>query len=169
MNTPTAKAGRVADEMTRHPVVIAPHQAAAEAITIMRRAGVRHLPVVDGRGTIVGMLSDRDLLREGLLGWGDDPGDSRGRASQRVAQSPVESVMTRGVHTCRPGDRLGDIAEQMVRRRIDALPVVDGSGALLGIITSTDLLLHIRREEGVLDMGAVLAARTESEDAPDII
>lgn len=144
----------VTQEMTKKAVCIHPDDHLHHAFGIMRRTGFRHLPVVDTSGDLVGILSDRDILRCGLV-----------RNEELViGNHTVANVMTRGVHTCQAGDRLGDIAEIMVRQRIDALPVTDAAGHVLGIITSTDILLYVRRIEGVLDAGAVMEARVDHDE-----
>jgi len=118
--------------MTPDPISIAPDAPLGEALRLTRAHHVRHLPVVSG-GELVGIVSDRDLrlaLPSSLEGGDDAAGEST-----RVAE-----VMTRGVITVGPGDTLEDAAGRMRRHRVGALPVVDAAGALLGIISETDLI-----------------------------
>ena len=96
------------------------------ALESMLEASIHHNPVLDGEGRVVGILSDRDLLRALA-------GDMR-RAD------PVSDVMSREVVTVRPSTPAQDAAQIMLERRISALPVVDDAGKLCGIITSRDFL-----------------------------
>jgi len=94
------------------------------ALARMRARKLRHLVVVRA-GTVVGMLSDRDLA--GLLG-----------GKLRVDRD-VSTAMSRGVATIAPEDSVEDAARTMRRKKIGALPVVRG-GELVGIVTASDRL-----------------------------
>jgi CBS domain-containing protein len=90
---------------------------------------IRHLPVVDDRGQLVGVLSDRDVLRV--------------RASKKAVR--VADVMTRDVITTRPDADAYVAADLMLDHKISSLPVVDDTGALVGVVTQTDYLELARR------------------------
>ena len=141
---------QVSQEMTLLAVTIGPEESLHHAYQVMRRAGVRHLPVLNNSGAVVGILSDRDILRQGCL---------LRNSEEYLNSRQVSEAMSAGVHTCRAGDRLGDIADAMIHHEIDGLPVVDQDDRLVGIITSTDLLRYLRRTEGVIDEGAKLEPR----------
>ena len=141
---------QVSQEMTLLAITIGPEESLDHAYQIMRKAGVRHLPVLNDAGMVVGILSDRDILRQGCL---------LHNTEVYLNSRQVKEAMSAGVHTCRTGDRLGDIADAMVHHGIDGLPVVDQNDHLVGIITSTDLLRYLRRTEGVIDEGAKLEPR----------
>lgn len=117
--------------MTRDVVVVAPTVTAGSAATMMKRRHIRHLPVVDGR-RLLGILSDRDLLTH-----------ARGATcGEAMTPSPV---------TCSPGASVSRVAGLMLEHRIDSIPIVDESGRLVGLVTSTDLLgLLIDRTEAQL-------------------
>jgi acetoin utilization protein AcuB len=111
----------VAGWMSEHLVTTEPGASATEAIDLMLQHGIRHLPVMDGP-RLVGFLSDRDVR-----GW--------------PAGKVVAMLMTRGpIISIDPAATLGEAATKMIERRINALPVIDQDGALVGIITSYDLL-----------------------------
>jgi CBS domain-containing protein len=96
------------------------------ALSAMESLSLHHLPVLDRNGKLVGMAAERDLLV----------------AATHYLQSNVEvgDVMHRGVVTATPGMSLAKAAKLMASRRIGGLPVVDDSGALVGIITESDVL-----------------------------
>lgn len=125
----------VSDRMTRDTVAVSPGQSLADALRLTREHRIRHLPVVEG-GLLVGIVSDRDirLAMPSPLTVADD-----GRASF-LDGTPVSSIMAREVVTIGPYDAVEDAAKLMHRHRIGAVPVVDAHGALLGILSETDVL-----------------------------
>jgi len=125
---------RVGDRMRRPVATIREDAAAREAWELMRSRGIRHLPVLDVHGRLVGIVTDRDL-RQLVF----DP-----RLRARVAgpageDVPVGAVMTRGVITTRTTASILDAARLMHERKIGALPVVEGDD-VVGIFTETDAL-----------------------------
>jgi CBS domain-containing protein len=111
---------------TRNLVSVRPDDELAVAAQIMRWAGVRHLPVVEG-SEVVGVLTERDLLRHRAEAGGHDDGDL------------VRTFMTRPPELISPDDDVAAACGLLVARKIGCLPVVDG-GKLVGIVTTTDLL-----------------------------
>jgi acetoin utilization protein AcuB len=102
----------------------------------MRTRRIRHLPVVDREGGLVGIVTDRDL-RQVLF----DP-VMQARASQLVdalKTVTVGDVMTWAVLTVQPETPLRDAARLMHERKVGALPVVTG-GRVAGILSETDVL-----------------------------
>ena len=115
--------------MTREVVTLRASDTLAEALEVRHSVDIRHLPVVE-EGRLVGLVSDRDLRR--ALGK---------RLDEKTTS--VEEFMTGGVRTLCPTDTLSEAASSMVEHKISALPIVGPTGgALVGILTSTDLLDH---------------------------
>ena len=123
---------RVDALMRRKVQTVREDGSAEQALKRMRAGGLRHLVVVRGR-RVVGMLSDRDLTAI-LVG------------GVRVDRT-IDQVMRRDVVGIAPGDSVEEAARRMRRRRIGALPVVDGE-ELVGILTVADLLDLIVRGPG---------------------
>jgi acetoin utilization protein AcuB len=106
--------------MTRSVVVVSPNVTVRGAARTMERLHIRHLPVVEG-GRLVGILSDRDLLKHA----------PDAKCSEAMSVTPV---------TCSPDATVSRVAELMLERKIDSVPVVGLTGKLVGLVTSTDLL-----------------------------
>jgi len=137
-----------------------PHDGLAKVHAKMMTKNVRHIPVVE-EGRLVGILSDRDLLR-----YAEPDGRSLGFPRGLVAQD----VMTKAVVVCRPSTPLAEIATRMIELNIDCMPVTDDAAHLLGIVTSTDLLRIVARQSGRL-AGTEIAGEytyTYAWDAPEL-
>jgi CBS domain-containing membrane protein len=104
---------------------------------IMRFKHIRHLPVVDDTGHLVGLVSHRDLLRAQISSLSGLDEEQR-RARQEDVR--IRELMTRDLWTVHP-DTLASIAGQtMSEHRYGCLPVVDDDQLLVGIITERDFL-----------------------------
>jgi CBS domain-containing membrane protein len=120
--------------MTFVPVTVTPGQPLLEAIGLMIDYGVRHLPVVDD-GQVVGILSDRDV--RAAVG---DPGEALSEGREGVEGLEVGSVMSTDVILLQGDASLAEVAQKFLDSRVGAIPVVDGKGSLLGIISYLDLI-----------------------------
>lgn len=108
---------------------IPPSAEVLEAVRKMNQRRIGALVVVDGEtypGRVVGMFTERDVLR--LVG-----------ALQDVAHLRVGEVMTRDVVTVAPDADVEEVQEIMKTRRIRHLPVVDGEGVLVGLVSIGDV------------------------------
>jgi acetoin utilization protein AcuB len=129
----------VARRMQKHPVTMSPSDSLFEAQERMRGKSVRQIPVVSEDGRLMGILSDRDI-RGAVLPVGMIPGFTAEEAEKFLKATPVEKVMTRKVITALLTDTLEDAIELLYTFRVNALPVVDGDGKVVGIISRTDVL-----------------------------
>jgi len=125
---------RVRDFMSSNPETLAPEDRLLDAELLIRRAGVRHIPVVSG-GTLVGLLSERDVRRYAPSILDSTPEDY----NRIFEQTRIERVMTRDVGTTTPDTPLAEAASLMYSQRSGCLPVMEG-GALVGILTRRDVL-----------------------------
>jgi CBS domain-containing protein len=121
----------------RQPVLtIGAGASVREAAALMRERGIRHLPVLDARERLVGIVTDRDL-RQVIL----DVAIGRvGEDTERLGDLGVREVMTWGVVTVTPATDLREAARVMREQRLGALPVVDEAAHVVGILTEHDLL-----------------------------
>ncbi|HSO36710.1 MAG TPA: CBS domain-containing protein [Labilithrix sp.] len=121
---------QVRTPMTRNVIVVPPALSVGDAWGILQRENIRHLPVVS-HSKIVGMISDRDLLRVG---------DFLPTRELAFWEQSVGEVMSKTPIVCSPSATVAAAARLMTEKKIDALPVVSGQ-QLVGLVTSTDLLL----------------------------
>ncbi len=127
---------RVADCMSRGVATVHSDALARGAAEMMRIRRIRHLPVVDRDGGLVGIVTDRDL-RQVLF----DPiiRARVGQLADALRTVTVQDVMTWGVLTVQPDTPLRDAARLMHERKVGALPVLSG-GRVVGILTEHDVL-----------------------------
>jgi CBS domain-containing protein len=103
---------------------------------VMHLGRIRHMPVLDDEGQVVGIVSQRDLFRGALaraLGYG-------AHAQQKLlGQLVVKEVMTNDPVTIGPDAPLAEAARLMLERKIGCLVVVE-EGRLVGILTESDFV-----------------------------
>ena len=132
LSSRTTRPTTIAEVMTDAPHTIRGDAKLSRAYDVMRRFGLRHLPVTDG-STLVGVLSQRDLFFvEGVAGGVD------GRV-EKVAQA-----MAHDVFCVAPGDLVTDVAREMGEHKYGCAVVVD-RGSVVGIFTATDALRLLAR------------------------
>lgn len=118
-------------------VTVAAGDALLEALARMTSRGVRHLPVVDGDGRLVGIVSDRDVraaVGSPMVAL------ERGAARARVRALKVADVMSRDVATVPPTATLAEVTRLLAERRVGAVPVVDVDHRLVGLLSYVDVL-----------------------------
>jgi len=106
---------------------VAPSERIDAAVRVLSERKVGALVVSSGAGGVDGVLSERDVVRH-LHG------------GENTMSCPVEQLMTAEVVTCSMGDTIAELMELMTERRIRHLPVVDGDGLLVGIISIGDVV-----------------------------
>jgi len=112
------------------------------ATRAMKENKVKHLPVVDKSGSLVGIVTDRDLKRASAS---DATTLEVHELLYLLDRVTIESIMRKNVVTVDTGTPLKQAASLMVEKGIGCLPVKDG-GKLVGIITRTDILRHFAGE-----------------------
>ena len=108
-------------------VTVARRQTVASVVKVLTQHRIGAAPVISEDGQIVGIISERDIIR-GISQHGE-----------AVLALHAEQLMTRDVRTCSSDEELVDIMQVMTLQRIRHLPVVEG-GALRGIVSIGDVV-----------------------------
>lgn len=122
-----------ADLMRPNPVSVSETDTAEEAVAFLAERGFGAAPVIDEAGHPVGVLSGTDLLIH-ALGQGGAVGGAR-----------VRDLMTPTVLCVPPETPAREAAAQLARLKVHQLYVVDNTGVLVGVLSTLDLLRHLRR------------------------
>jgi acetoin utilization protein AcuB len=130
---------KVGDYMTPEPQTLGVGHSLLDAVLMIRRAGLRHIPIVDD-GRLVGLISDRDLARFApsmLIPLSPDE-------YNRVFESTeIGKVMAKNPLTTSPGALLAEAVDLISANRLGCLPVLE-NGTLVGILTKSDLMRALR-------------------------
>jgi CBS domain-containing protein len=119
----------------------------------LREHRISAFPVIDDDDTVIGVVSEADLLTKTALDGGQAgmPGMISGilarREQERAAGLTAADLMTKPAVTVQPGDPVEHAARLMFARRVKRLPVTDEAGRLVGIISRTDVLAVYNRPD----------------------
>jgi len=136
----------VRELMTPNVVTIGPSASGHEAVEMMAKNTMRHLPVVTSDGNVAGMLTDRDI-RHHLFRPEVFAEVGNVDVQSLLKKVTVSEMMSWPAVTTTPETSITDAAAQLRRSRVGSLLVVEGD-RLRGIITETDLLRELVREDG---------------------
>ncbi|HEX7393471.1 MAG TPA: CBS domain-containing protein [Anaerolineaceae bacterium] len=142
----------VKDRMSHPVITVTPQESLDDAAAIMTREHISRLPVVDKRGKMVGIISEKQIIRYSpSKATTLDVYEIQG-AMNRI---PVEKVMTRELITITPDTPIEEAARIMVDKEISGIPVVI-SDSLVGIIAETDLFKAFLEVLGAREPGVRL-------------
>jgi acetoin utilization protein AcuB len=140
----------VGDRMSRPAITIKPDVPIQDALILMHKEHIRRFPVVDQKGRLIGMVSERDLLNA-------SPSEATSLSvwelNYLISKITVERVMTHSIITVAEDTPIEEAARIMADNDIGALPVLDGN-TIVGMITETDLFkifleLFAARDPGI--------------------
>lgn len=126
----------VRDLMTEQLFTVGPHDDLATVRDLMVEHRVRHIPVVEADGNLVGLVTHRDLLRHSLIEQEDIPGYVEEAVLEQVE---VCEVMTSSPDVVTADADIREAAQVMLDRKYGCLPVVEGK-RLIGILTEADFV-----------------------------
>lgn len=148
----------VGERMSRSVISISPDLPIAEAMALMKREHIRRAPVVKD-GQMIGIVSEKDLANAApssatsLSVW---------ELNYLLSKVTIKEVMTKNVLTVTEDTPIEEAARLMADRKIGALPVCR-NGAVVGIITETDLFKIFLELMGVRDQGVRVTAQVSDE------
>ena len=131
--SPAGPAFLVSDIMTPFAYSCRADDTLAVAARLMWEHDCGAIPVLDGHGHVVGMITDRDICMAAYI---------QGRP---LSQMAVASAASKDVHSIRPGAPIGDAHHMMKMHRVRRLPVVDVGGNLVGMLSLADVVRHSDR------------------------
>jgi len=124
------KAMSLTEKLAERPcITIANTASVAEAVLMLETYKIGALPVVSAEADLVGILSERDIVRA----------LAKPELASQLAQQPIIGLMTRKVVTCKAGDSASDLMAVMSDKRIRHLPIMR-SGQLVGMVSIGDVV-----------------------------
>ena len=146
---------KVSDVMTRNVLSVSPETPLKEVARILSEKRISGVPVVDGDGRVVGVLAESDIVRQEQ---GAERDRGRGLLGRLVEGPPLAleartagEAMNSPALTVAPDDELAEAARLMTEHGVNRLPVVDGGGALAGIVTRADLVRAFARPDAEIE------------------
>jgi CBS domain-containing protein len=129
----TTKVSAVLEGKGRQVVTVSPNDSVATLVRVLTRNRIGAAPVIDQAGRLMGIISERDVIR-GIAEHGE-----------AAIGLPVRQLMTSEVRTCAPEDAIVELMETMTLQRFRHLPVVL-NGALDGIVSIGDVVKQRLKE-----------------------
>lgn len=114
-------------------------QKVSEVYKLLTENGIHHVPVVNGN-KLVGLISSTDMMKLSLDAYGTP--DSA-NTEYFDSQFSIDNVMSTDLTTINADDTIRSAAEMLSTGAHHSLPVVDGGGELVGIVTTTDLVKYL--------------------------
>ncbi|MEO8199926.1 MAG: IMP dehydrogenase [Gemmatimonadota bacterium] len=145
------KVKRSESGMILNPITLGPDRPLREAVSLMSRFKISGVPIVDGQGKLVGIITNRDLQFE------------------RNLDQPIREAMTHdNLITAPVGTDLDEAERILARHRIEKLPVVDAQGVLKGLITVKDIFKRREHPDANKDLHGRLRVAAAVGATPDV-
>lgn len=145
----------VEEMMKTNVITLQPTHTIKDAITLFREKKIRHLPITDTSGQVLGVVTDRDLKEA-------TPSSLLDRQFQDVQSVSLQDIMTKNPIVGHPLDFVEEIATIFYDQQIGCLPIVS-NGKLVGIVTETDLLYKYIELTGAHQPGSHIEVRVPNK------
>ena len=160
----------VSNWMTKDVITINVDESMHKAVSLMKRNNIRLLPVVK-KGALVGIVTDRDLKRASAS---DATSLDINELLYLISTIKIKNIMSKRVISIPDDFTVEETAEILLSNKISGAPVVDSAGALVGVITQTDIFKVLISLTGVGKKGVQFAFQIEDrpgsiKDLADII
>lgn len=165
----------VADLMTTEVVSVNETAGFKQMVELIEQHRISALPVVDGQRRVIGVVSEADLiLKEDRIDLGEHyvfASRRRRQERERAGGTTARELASVPAVTIGPGDSVREAAKLMHDRAIKRLPVVDGDGRLVGVISRSDVLRVFMRSDDEIRREIVedVIGRTMLLDAPTLV
>lgn len=131
------RGGRIVrDLMTEEVVTFSPLDNLADLADRMADEHIRHAPIVDREGDLVGLVTERDLAR---FAFADSPDAPLSVERDVLGRKRVREIMGTEIETLEPDASLREAAELLLENKIGCIPIVEGS-RVVGILTEADFV-----------------------------
>jgi len=147
--------------MTHKVITVGPQANIFEAQELMAQYQIRHLPVVEASGRLIGIVTDRDI--RSALPYKSFKKPPSKEEKKNLAQLQINEIMTREPITISPSHTIQDALLIIQDSKVGALPVVDENRKLKGIISVRDLLRAFTNVLGIGEPGTLLCVLVEEK------
>lgn len=143
----------VGEIMTQEVLTVKSDTSVNDVAKLLGQRDISGVPVVDDQQHVIGIITELDLIVRNtrlemprfieVLDWGKIPLERPSHLRERLKHmlgTEARDVMTAKVKTIGPDASIEELAELMVRERVNPVPVVDGAGQLVGIVSRADLI-----------------------------
>lgn len=141
--------------MNKNVLTLNPSNTIKEAVSILREKKIRHIPIVNELGKVVGVVTDRDIKEATQSNLMDGQ-------NQELVETPLKEIMTNNPVIGHPLDFVEEVATIFYDQQIGCLPIVSG-GKLVGIVTETDLLYKYIELTGAHQPGSQIEVRVPNK------
>ncbi|OIN98996.1 MAG: hypothetical protein AUJ49_11935 [Desulfovibrionaceae bacterium CG1_02_65_16] len=146
--------------MTKDVIAGTPDMSMMKAAKIMKEKSIGRLPVVDEKGILVGLVSDRDIKEA-------SPSKATTLDMHELyyllSEIKLKDIMTKKVVTIHTGETIERAAQLMLEHNIGGMPVVDENNKVVGVITDADIFKVLVRITGVMEGGVQIGVRLPNE------
>jgi acetoin utilization protein AcuB len=150
----------IANWMTKDVITLTPETSMMKASKLMKEKRISRIPVVDDKGVLLGIVSDRDVK---------DASPSKATTLDMhelyylLSEIKLKDIMTKKVVTLRPGDTVEQAAVLLLENNIGGMPVVDEANKVVGVVTDSDIFKVLIRITGVMEGGTEMGLRLPNE------
>lgn len=149
----------VEEIMNTHVHTLQPSNTVRDAVRLMREEKVRHVPIVNEKNGVVGIITEHDI-KNAL------PSCLREEPNSMIYEAAIDNIMVKNPLVGHPLDFVEEVALTLYEAKISCLPIVSG-GELVGIVTTTDLLYTYIELTGAHQPGSKIDIRVS--DRPGIL
>jgi CBS domain-containing protein len=139
---------KIGEIMTKDVFTLTPEKTALEGVRVLLERKISGLPVVDGPGKLVGMFTEKDVLKAvlpsyvcvvGRFIYENNPQTVKNKIAQ-LSRLKVGDLMRKDVVTVSPETAVSEAAHVTLTRNVRRIPVVDPHGLIVGIVARSDVL-----------------------------